>query len=100
MRMLVGIVAMVLVSGVTWAEDKTCAVEGMHCKGCTEMVSGKVCGEEGTYSKCEVKVTDAKKKLGFVRLATKDAKAKIDEKALGTTIADAGYKMKECKVSK
>lgn len=81
-----------------WAEDKTCTVSGMHCKGCQEMVEGKVC-DETKYSTCEVKIVDEKKKIGEIRLVTKEATAKVDEKALNAAIVDSGYKMKSCKPS-
>lgn len=94
-----------LVSVLGWslqsgAEEKTCTVKGMHCQGCTEMVTGKVCGEGEVYSTCDVKVTDVKKEIGQVHLVTKDASAKIDEKALTAIIEDAGYKLEKCSVVK
>ena len=92
------VIASLLVSGPAFAADTTCAVKGMHCKGCTEMVEGKVC-DETKYSKCEVKVTDAKKKLGTVHLVTKDAAATVDEAALSKIIADTGYTMEKCKTT-
>lgn len=80
------------------AEDKTCAVKGMHCEACTEMVQGKVC-EDGKYSTCEVKITNEKKELGQVHLVTKDATAKIDEKQVGAAVKDAGYTLQKCKAT-
>lgn len=81
------------------AMETTCDVKGMHCQGCTEMVEGKVC-DEAKYSTCEVKVTDAKKKAGFIRLVTKDEAAVIDESAIGKIVSDAGYKIGKCKAPK
>lgn len=83
------------------ATETTCEVKGMHCSGCTEMIEGKVC-DETKYSTCEVKVTDAKKEAGYIRLVTKDESAKIDEAALGKTVASAGpkYKVVKCQASK
>jgi cation transport ATPase len=80
------------------AEEKTCAVKGMHCEACTESVQAKVC-EEGKYSQCEVKITDGKKEMGQIHMVTKDAAAKIDEKALGAQVKDAGYDLQKCKAS-
>ena len=81
------------------AEEKTCAVKGMHCAGCVEMVEGKVC-DEAKYSTCSVKIVDAKKEAGEIHLVTKDNKMKIDEKALGEVVKDSGYELKTCKGSK
>lgn len=81
------------------AEDKTCTVEGMHCTACKEMIEGKVC-DETKYSTCDVKISNAKKKLGQIRLATKDATSKIDEDAIGAIVKDSGYEMKKCVQSK
>ncbi len=81
------------------AEETTCAVKGMHCQGCTEMVEGKVC-DEAKYSTCTVKVLDAKKQTGEIHLVTKDATAKVDEKAVGKLVEDSGYKMLSCKPKK
>lgn len=82
-----------------FAEDKTCAVKGMHCAGCTESVQGKVC-EEGKYSTCDVKIKDMKKEMGEIHLVTKDTTAKIDEAAVGEAVKDAGYKLQKCTASK
>jgi len=92
------LVSLFLVGFAASAEEKICSVTGMHCTGCTEMVEGKVC-DEAKYSTCEVKVLDKKKKLGEVRLITKDTEAKVDEKALGAMIEDSGYKMTKCKTT-
>lgn len=78
-----------------FAEETSCTVKGMHCEGCVEMVQGKVC-DEAKYSICEVKVTDEKKKVGMIRLVTKDQSTKVDEKALGTIVEDSGYKLEKC----
>lgn len=80
------------------AEDKTCAVKGMHCTACTEMVQGKVC-DEGKYSQCDVKITNEKKEMGEIHIVTKDATAKIDESAVSAAVKDAGYTLQKCKAS-
>ena len=81
------------------AEEKTCAVKGMHCEACTEMVTGKVC-EGGKYSQCDVKILDEKKEMGKIHLVTKEASAKIDEGAVSSAVKDAGYTMEKCKAGK
>ena len=97
MRLL--ICALFLMGSAVHAEDKTCSVSGMHCQGCQEMVEGKVC-DESKYSTCTVKIIDAKKEMGEIRLVTKDAKAKVDEKAVEAQVKDSGYQMKGCKTNK
>ena len=87
---------MMFAATAAYAEEKTCTVKGMHCKGCAESVEGKVCDQE-KYSTCDIKIKDEKKEIGSVHLVTKDKSAKIDEKALGTQIEDAGYKLDKCK---
>ena len=91
--------ALFLMGFVAHAEDKTCAVSGMHCQGCQEMVEGKVC-DESKYSTCTVKITDAKKQMGEIHVITKDAKAKVDEKTISAQVKDSGYEMKSCKTNK
>lgn len=77
-----------------FGEEKNCAVKGMHCEACTEMVQGKVCND--AYSSCDVKIIDAKAEMGQIHIATKDKAAKIDQKAVGAAVTDAGYKLKKC----
>lgn len=81
------------------AEDKTCAVKGMHCTACAEMVTGKVC-DDSKYAQCEVKILNADKELGQIHLVTKTTTDKVDEKALGEVVKDAGYSLQKCKVGK
>ncbi len=81
------------------AEQATCTVKGMHCTGCKEMVEGKLCDEK-KFSKCEVKIVDEKKEIGQLELTTKEANAKVDQKAVGAVIEDAGYKLEKCTVKK
>ena len=81
----------------TWAgaTETTCAVKGLHCTGCKEMIEGKVC-DQAKYTTCDVSIVNADKKMGSIHLVTKDAAAKIDEKELGTIITDSGYKLEKC----
>lgn len=76
------------------AEEKTCAVKGMECTGCVDMVKDKVCTEN--FSTCDVTVTDKKNKVGQIHIVTKDATAKVDEKALSTAIKDTTYTVEKC----
>jgi cation transport ATPase len=81
----------------TWAgaTEITCAVKGMHCSGCKEMIEGKVC-DQAKYSTCDVSIVNADKKMGSIHLVTKDAKAKIDQKELGTIVSDTTYTLEKC----
>jgi hypothetical protein len=81
------------------ADEKTCAVKGMHCEACMEMVTGKVC-DQNKYSTCDVKILDEYKAIGQIHLVTKDSTAKIDETAVGAGVKDAGYELQKCKVGK
>lgn len=95
-RLIFGLI--ILAASSVHAEEKTCTVKGMHCKGCAESVEGKVCDNE-KYSTCAITIKDEKKEIGSVHLVTKDSAAKIDEKALSTQIEDAGYKLDKCKAA-
>ena len=87
---------LVSLSFAALAEEKTCAVKGLHCPDCVADVQKKVC-EAGQYAVCDVKLTDKKQELGQIHLKTKDAKAKIDETAMGKLLADMTYEMQKCK---
>ena len=99
LRMIVASLALGFVAGAAHGEEKTCAVQGMHCESCKEMVEGKVC-EEGKYKTCDVKILNAKKELGQIHMITKEANDKIDEKSIGAMLTDAGYTMQSCKMGK
>ena len=88
-----------VLSCFAFAEEKNCAVKGMHCAACTEMVQGKVC-DAAKYSSCDVKIVNEKAELGQIHLVTKDKAAKIDEKAVGDAVTDAGYKLNKCNTVK
>lgn len=92
------LVAAFLFGGWAYAEDKTCAVKGMHCADCAMTVKEKVCNDK--YSTCDVKVTSAKKELGSLHIVTKDKAQKIDETAIGTLIKDVGYSLDKCVAKK
>lgn len=76
---------------IGFAEEKNCTVKGMHCDACKDMVKDRVCND--TYEVCDVSLKDKK---GMIHLKTKDAAAKIDEKALAQTMADTTYKVDKC----
>jgi cation transport ATPase len=91
--------SLLVVSSFAFAEEKTCAVKGMHCAACTEMVQGKVC-DAAKYSICDVKLVNEKAELGQIHLVTKDKAAKIDEKSVDAAVTDAGYKLNKCSTVK
>ena len=67
-------------------------VEGVHCAGCTKMISKKVCGDEKlaeTFESCGVTVVDAKKKIGKLSLRLKEGKT-LDTAAIATAVKAAG----------
>jgi len=78
------------------AEEKNCTVKGMHCEACVDMVKDKVCND--SYATCDV--TLKKAKVGALHIKTKDANAKIDEKAIAKAIADTDYKLDKCVAAK
>ncbi len=78
-----------------FSEEKNCTVKGMHCDACTEMVKDKVCND--TFEVCDVTV---KGKQGMIHIKTKDAAAKIDEKAMTQAMADTTYKVGKCTTPK
>lgn len=94
MRTLIFVGLLALSYGAT-AEETVCKVKGMHCKGCQEMVEGKVCDEK-QFSLCQVSIVDTKKEIGEIKLTTKDPNAKVDQKFVGAKVTDAGYKLEGC----
>ncbi len=89
---LAGVVALFCMGA--FAEEKNCTVKGMNCDHCVGTVKEKVCNDQ--YETCEVTVQDAKAKVGMIHVVTKDKAAKIDEKAMGTAIADTSYTIGKC----
>ena len=81
------------------AETTTMTIEGMHCSGCKNMISEKVCKNEklkADIESCEVSITNLKKQTGKVVIVTKKDK-KIDTDEVKKSITAAG---EEYKVSK
>ncbi|MAV91971.1 MAG: hypothetical protein CL676_11180 [Bdellovibrionaceae bacterium] len=70
------------------AEKKTLKVDGMHCKGCVEMVQGEVC-EVQKYKTCNVRLNPKKKNQGLVELETVNDE-KIDMKTIESKLSGLG----------
>lgn len=91
------IVLLSLISSFAIAETSTFTVEGMHCSACKKMVSKKVCDDEAIKSSsesCEVKITDAKKQLGEIKIvAKKGATIDLTKVEAGVTAAGTEYKV-------
>ncbi|MFN7728515.1 MAG: heavy-metal-associated domain-containing protein [Bdellovibrio sp.] len=68
------------------------AVKGMHCEACVSSIRKKIC-TEGTYSACDVALTDAKKQLGEIRITPKEGQT-IDVTKMRTQVSDLGYELK------
>lgn len=77
------------------AEEKNCAVKGMHCEACITMVKEKVCSDK--FEVCDVTM---KGKDGQLHLKTKDAKTKIDAAELSKVLADTSYSVTSCQAGK
>jgi len=94
-------IAMTLASAIAVAETGTFTVKGMHCSGCKDTVTKKVC--EGEAAKdaesCTVTITNAKKELGEVVIVTKPG-VKINEAAVTAGVKAAGdeYKVTQVKI--
>lgn len=71
-------------------------VEGVHCSGCTKMISKKVCGDEklaADFESCGVTVVDSKKQIGKITLRLKEGKT-LNTAAIDTAVKSAGDKYK------
>jgi copper chaperone CopZ len=68
------------------------AVKGMHCEACVSSIRKKIC-TEGTYSACDVALTDEKKQLGEIRITPKEGQT-IDLPKMRTQVSDMGYELK------
>lgn len=83
-----------LTSVTALAEKKLLKVEGMHCKGCVEMLEGEVC-EVQKFKSCKVRLAKGKKNLGEIELET-EGDAKVDMAKVKEKIQSAGaYKIIE-----
>ncbi len=94
-------IAITLVSAIAVAETGTFTVKGMHCSGCKDSVTKKVCeGEAGKdVESCTVNITNAKKEMGEVVIVTKPG-VKINEAAVTAGVKAAGdeYKITNVKI--
>lgn len=94
MKKMISVIAAAWVMGsvtVAQAEEKSCAVKGMHCEACITMVKEKVCTDK--FEVCDVTMSG---KNGKLHLKTKDAKAKIDAAELSKVLADTSYSVTSC----
>jgi hypothetical protein len=96
------ILALSLVSSVAMAETAKISIEGMHCAGCKEMITKKVCDDAAikkTAESCEVKVTNADKQTGEITITTK-GEEKVDVDAVKRQLAATGegYKVANVEV--
>jgi len=91
----IAVVALALSAGFVHAEEKNCAVKGMHCADCVSSVQSKVC-EGDKFATCDVTLGKGKKDPGQLHLITKDSAAKIDEKDISAKVKDAGYSLEKC----
>jgi copper chaperone CopZ len=91
---MVAVLPLMMGAGTLHAEEKTCAVKGMHCDECAMTVKSKVCNDR--YATCDVKVVSSKKQLGEIHLITKDRSAKIDEALIGNMMKESGYTLDKC----
>ena len=84
-----------LVGASTFAEEKTCAVKGMHCQNCVDDLKAKLC-EGDKFSVCEVTLKDKKQQLGQFHIKTKEKSGKVDDQAITSMLADLTYTMDKC----
>ena len=87
MRVL-GILTALILSSLAQAETATYQIKGMHCGGCAMAIESHVCKMEGVKS-CKVELTNAKKEMGQVTLATEDGMA-IDALKVEQLVSAAG----------
>ena len=78
----------VLFSTSALADKKSLKVEGMHCKGCVEMITGEVCGVQ-KFKTCKVKLAKGKKNTGVIELET-EGKTPIEVAKVKSAVQAAG----------
>ena len=81
-----------LLSTTAFAETVTLTIEGMHCKGCKESITEKVCDNavaKTKYESCTVEVVDKKTRKGQLVIVTKKD-VKVDIPAIKSGIDDVG----------
>lgn len=77
------------------AEEKTCALNGLHCAGCLGTVKEKICNSE--YSVCEVEFTNRKAGRAELHVITKLDTEKVDRESLSDALKDTTYKVSGCR---
>ncbi len=91
------LLALSLTSTMALAETATLSIEGMHCSGCKDMITSKVCKNDEiakTAETCEVKILDEKKQIGQLVIVTKkDAHVNMDAIKAGVKAAGDEYKI-------
>ena len=89
--------ALGLVSSFAFAETAKIGVEGMHCSGCKEVITKKVCENEAiakNSESCTVKLTDEKKQMGEITIVSKgDAKVDVEEVKKQLAASGEDYKV-------
>ncbi|MGZ3726847.1 MAG: hypothetical protein ACXWQQ_13665 [Pseudobdellovibrio sp.] len=94
------ILALSLISTLAMAETAKISIDGMHCSGCKDLITSKVCKDDKiakNAESCEVKLLDAKKQKGEVVIVTKKD-AHVDMDAVKADVAAAGDDYKISKV--
>lgn len=81
-----------LISATAFAEKKTLKVEGMHCKGCVEMIEGEVC-EAQKFKICKVRLLKDKENFGEIVIET-EGKTPIDMVKVKEKLSNAGEQYK------
>jgi hypothetical protein len=71
-------------------------IDGVHCSGCTKMISKKVCGDKTlaeSFETCGVTVVDKEKQIGKISVRLKEGKT-LDTAAIDAAVKSAGEKYK------
>lgn len=89
--------ALTLTHAAAGSDTTDLLVEGVHCAGCTKMISKAVCADSklsDSFESCGVTVVDSKKQIGKISLRLKDGKS-LDTAAINTAIKTLGdsYKL-------
>lgn len=84
--------AALLLSVSGFAETAEFTVEGVHCAGCSKLITKKVCDDPSVKAfaeSCEVKLVDTKKQIGAIHIVSK-ADSKVDSEAIKKQLKAAG----------
>lgn len=92
-----------LTSSFAFAETATMTVEGMHCSGCKQIISKKVCENEAIKAStetCEVKLVNEEKQIGQITITTKkDVKLDVDAVKAQLKAAGDDYKLAKVEIT-